>query len=274
MTDETKIVETAPVTTPQNTIKAPTGLTLGEKLKINALQKSSGIFNPLVYQQFKIMAQDMKNAGALPAGLNPEQALVVMQFGSELGIKPFTALQSIYMVNGKLTMYGSMVISRLTSKGYKITYMDKVSKVDDENACSVTVKKGDEEYTELYTYEMARLSGYTGEKKFGWKAGTNRIIKLRYGAVSLLLKTHLPHFLNGAEIKEVYEDITVEPTDDSVDKVVVFLDDVTLEKIREVKDVQELATVCKTLQAEKGDQYKNVILEVYKTRRAELEAKK
>lgn len=190
---------------------AQQGVTFGQKMQMQAMQTSTDVFNPVIYQQFKIMADDLARAGAIPSGLNSQQALVVMQFGSELGIKPFTALQCIYVVGGKLTMYGSMVISRLTQAGYRLKFEDKISDKDDENECKLTVTGSDgEEYSETYTFKMARLSGYTTSskgEKFGWKAGTNRILKLRYGVTSLLIKSYLPHLLSGAEIKEVWEDV-------------------------------------------------------------------
>lgn len=248
---------------------------LAEQLKKQTWQTPTGVFNPVVYQQFKIMASDMAKAGALPKGLNAEQALVIMQFGSELGIKPFTALQSIYIVNGRMTLWGSMVVSRLTDAGYKIKYLDKVSDKDDENACEVTVTNGRETFTETCTFKMARLSGYTTSsqvEKIGWKAGTNRILKLRYGAISMLLKTYLPHLLNGAEIKEVWEDVR-EP-----EKVIdemgeeLALPDEDIKLIESATTLQELAEFCKETQLRLGKAYRGVILAKYNSRKEELSA--
>jgi hypothetical protein len=243
---------------------------LAEQLKNQTWQTATGVFNPVVYQQFKVMANDMARAGALPKGVNAEQALVIMQFGSELGIKPFTALQSIYIVNGRLTLWGSMVISRLTEDGWKVEYEDKVSNVDDENSCKVTVSKGNEKHEELYTFEMARKSGYTSASKPGWTAGTNRKLKLRYGAVSTLIKTKLPHLLNGAEIKEVWEDVTptiiVNPDGSSE-----ALDQESIDKISAAKDMKELQQVCKVLKEVSPDKA-NLILKQYGVKKLELES--
>jgi hypothetical protein len=243
---------------------------LANQLKKQTWQTETGVFNPIIYQQFKVMAGDMARAGALPTGLNAEQALVIMQFGSELGIKPFTALQSIYIVKGKLVLYGSMVISRLTEDGYRVDYEDKVSDKDDENSCTVTVIKGNEVLTETYTFEMARKSGYTmGQSgiKAGWVVGTNRKLKLRYGAVSTLLKTKLPHLLNGAEIKEVWED--VEPIKIAgVETVELSNEDIA--KIEAVKTAEELVKVCQELKKSLGKEYEVALLKHYNTKKEEL----
>jgi len=247
--------------------------TLGQKLTVQAMQTNTGVFNPVIYQQFKVMANDMASAGALPSGLNASQALVIMQFGSELGIKPFTALQSIYIVNGKLTLYGSMVISRLTETGYKVEYKDVVSDKEDENSCTVTVTKGKDTHEETYTFKMARLSGYTSSKsgiKIGWVAGTNRKLKLRYGAVSVLIKSKLPHLLNGAEIKEVWEDVDVNPTiilDEKGDQV--DIDEKDIKKIMLAKDEKELITICQQV-TKQDEKLKSQVLKHYNVRKAEL----
>lgn len=248
---------------------------VAEQLKAQTWQTNTGIFNPVVYQQFKVMASDMAKAGALPKGLNADQALVIMQFGSELGIKPFTALQSIYIVNGKLTMWGSMVISRLTDAGFKIKYLDKVSDTPDENACEVTATRGDETYTEKYTFKMARLSGYTTSsqgEKIGWKAGTNRVLKLRYGAISMLLKTYLPHLLSGAEIKEVWDDVGV--PERIVDEMgeALKLPDEDLTLIESANTIEDLTKVCKQIQVRLGKPYHGVILAQYNSKREAINA--
>jgi len=247
--------------------------TLGSQLTKKAYSTNTGVFNPVVYQQFKVMAADMAKAGALPSGLNSQQALVIMQFGSELGIKPFIALQSIYIVKGRLVLYGSMVISRLTECGYKVDYKDIVSDEDDENACTVMVTKGKEVYEETYTFKMARLSRYTMGKsglKAGWVAGTNRKLKLRYGAVSVLLKSKLPHLLNGAEIKEVWEDVDLEPTVTVDDKgEIVDISNEDIEKINATKTQEELIKVCQVIKKEKPELVTQ-ILKYYNIKKDEL----
>ncbi len=243
---------------------------LAEQLKKQTWQTETDVFNPVVYQQFKVMANDMAKAGALPKGLNAEQALVIMQFGSELGIKPFTALQSIYIVNGRLTLWGSMVVSRLTEAGYRIEYDDVVSDKDDDNACTVTVSKGDEGYSETYTFKMARLSGYTDGMKPGWKAGTNRKLKLRYGAISVLLKSKLPHLLNGAEIKEVWEDVR-EPervVDEMGEELTLTQEDQDL--ITNSKDQKELIAICREMKMKLGKAFEGTILKAYNIKKQSL----
>jgi hypothetical protein len=52
----------------------------------------------------------------VPNGLDtPEKVLVTLQYGMELGMKPMQALQSIYVVNNKPTLYGDGFLAQLKS---------------------------------------------------------------------------------------------------------------------------------------------------------------
>ena len=120
---------------------------------------------------------------------------------------------------------------------------------------------------------MARLSGYTNSRsgvKIGWVAGTNRKLKLRYGAVSVLIKSKLPHLLNGAEIKEVWEDVDVMPNvilDEKGDEVDIDTNDI--EKIMSAKDEKELITICQQV-TKQDPKLKSQVLKHYNARKAEL----
>jgi hypothetical protein len=71
--------------------------------------------------------------------------------------------------------------------------------------------KNTEVYEETMTLKMAQDSGYTGTNdggsKVGWKPGINRKLKLRYGALSIIIKSYIPEILGPAsDIAEVAED--------------------------------------------------------------------
>lgn len=168
--------------------------------------------DPAVWTQMKGMAETFRQSGALPKSLDTvAKIVVVLQTGLELGLKPMESINSLYIVNGKVNFWGAAAVARLTGKGYEVQYESK----DDQKDVTVTVKRiaaskdvYADEYKVTYTYEEAEKSGYT--KGFGWKPGLNRKLKLRYGAISIVLKTHLPHLLGSAGIVEVEEDAVEE----------------------------------------------------------------
>jgi len=177
------------------------------ELKSELMQLGSDeYYNPAKWEVMKKMAEDMVRSGALPKTDNAYTVLMKLQAGREMGLKPIEAVKSFYIVNGILNIYGSAVTRRLREHGWRIKFDDKF------NACTATVSKEDESYTDTLTFEEAKKSGWTesfGKLKPGWVDGINRKTKLRYGVLSLIIKTCLSEVLGSAvDIAEVAEDTT------------------------------------------------------------------
>lgn len=150
------------------------------------------------------MAEDMVKSNALPKGDNAYTVVMKMQAGREMGLKPIESIKSFYIVNGVLSIYGDAVIRRIREHGWTLSYTEA------QDTCTATIKKGDEEFSETLTFQDAQKSGWTGNPlKPGWVDGINRRRKLRYGAMSTLVKTYVPEVLGAAaDIAEVAEDTT------------------------------------------------------------------
>ena len=168
--------------------------------------------NPIAYQQMKLMAIDFMKSEALPKGFaNAEQVLVCLQAGREMGMKPFESINSLYFVNGSLNIWGKATMRRLREHGWNIQYSETDNK---GGTCTATVSKGNESFTDSYSFEDAEASGYVkdsyGKPKIGWRPGLNRKLKLRYGVLSLIIKSYIPEVLGTANnIVEVQEDAEI-----------------------------------------------------------------
>lgn len=168
-----------------------------QEIKLNKAElvatEQTSFFNPVVYGQMKQMATDFINSKAIPKGIeNAEQLIMLFQAGYEMGMKPVEAMNSLYIVNGKITPWGPAVLRRLRNFGWSISYKETI------DSCTATVTNGSESYTDTFSMEMATKSGYTSSSsgiKIGWKEGANRVLKLRYGAISNIVKTYLPEVL-------------------------------------------------------------------------------
>jgi hypothetical protein len=171
-----------------------------------AMAVQTTFMNPSVWTQIRTMGKVFFESKAIPSSIvNEAQLIMVLQAGFEMGMTPVESLQSLYIVKGSINIYGKAVTKRLRIHGWRIEYKD-----ESDSSCTAIVRRDDEEYTETYTYEMARKSGYVGEGKVGWKEGINRRLKLRYGALSILIKSYIPDVLGSAEdIKEVIEDVQI-----------------------------------------------------------------
>lgn len=173
-----------------------------EDLSISPKDITTKYFDPVIWNQMRGMAETFKASGALPPEENAMKLIMKMQAGYEMGMSPIESIKSFYFVNGAINIFGSAVIRRLREHGWSIEYDETKP-----NACTATVTKGEESYSDTFKYEDAEKSGWTYGNKPGWKEGANRINKLRYGVISKIIKTRIPEVLGSAvDIAEIAED--------------------------------------------------------------------
>lgn len=174
--------------------------------------KETSLMNPEVYVQMKILANDFIQSRAIPqCWESAAQVLVGLQTGLEMGMTPMESMNSLYVVNGAVNIWGKAVTKRLRIHGYKIKYSGET----DEQVTAILTKNG-ERYNFTFKYADAVASGYTkdryGKDKVGWLPGQNRLLKLRYGALSALLKTEVPEVLDAVNgIAEIENDFAELP---------------------------------------------------------------
>lgn len=167
--------------------------------------------NPVIWSQMKGMATMFHKSGALPKHLDSvEKVIVQMQTGVEMGMKPMESIQSLYIVHGNVNIWGKATVKALRKHGWRISYPD-----ESDTHCTakvVNMENPDDFYEETFEYQEAVDSGYTmdnyNKPKVGWKKGANRKMKMRYNALSRIIKSYIPEVLEGvAEIQEVAEDV-------------------------------------------------------------------
>lgn len=250
------------------------GLTL---VKTDELQKSlvaksqkTDAFNPIVWDQFSGMAKTMIESGAMPDHITtPAQAMVVMQAGYEMGMKPMQSINSLYIVGGHVTIWGKAITLQFRKHGYKLSFKDKKN----ETTVIATHKNGDV-YKEIFTFEEAEKSGYTrskgGKLKFGWKEGANRNIKLRYNAMNKLAKTQCADVLEGAVgVTEVYKDaVEIQEGEVVSDQP---LDKEFVKSINKARNQKELIGICKNIKSDINADYHEALEAEYTRKKLELE---
>lgn len=225
-----------------------------------AKKVTSDFFNPAVWTQMKGMAETFRNSGGLPKGLDTvPKIMLVMQAGLEMGMAPVEATQDLYPVNGAVNIWGKALAKRLQKFGWQINYENEIETKDKEETTAVVWKYTKNpitnatekiEHRQRYSYEMAKDSGHTHygkDLKIGWRHGVNRQLKLRYGALNMIIKTKIARVLGNANgIQESEEDIVqqileteattnppVTPPKGSVSDVKQFLDNA--KKAKETK---------------------------------------
>ena len=165
---------------------------------------TSVYFRPEIWNVIRQIAEVFIKSGALSADVaNAAQLTMKLQAGYELGMQPIESMNSLYIVGGRVTMWGEAVLRRLRKFGYKVKYIES-----NDLICKVKVTAPDgEEFIDEATYADAEKSGWTkdrnGKIKFNYKCPKN---KLRYNAIRTLIKFNCPEVLGEMELKESAED--------------------------------------------------------------------
>ncbi len=191
-----------------------------------AKKTTTDMFNPVIWTQMKGMAETFRQSGGLPKALDTvPKIILVMQAGREMGMAPVESTQDLYPVNGAVNIWGKAIAKRLRKFGWEIDFKDEVFDKDAEAVTAVvwryvkvpgTTTYEKRIHEQKYTFQMAKDSGYTianNALKVGWKLGANRMKKLRYGALNMIIQTRLGDVLGAATgIVEVEEDIVLDTT--------------------------------------------------------------
>ena len=210
--------------------------------------------------QMHKLATYFHQAGCFGADVkNPQQALVKIQAGFEMGMAPMEAMNSLYIVNGKLTIYGMAMSKRLRLKGWRIAYDESKP-----GETTVTISKSDEMYS--YTATLEEL------KKLRSKAADFAAKdKLKWHALSRLIRFYVPEVLEAgvAYLKEEIEDMPPAPgisvMDMPSDAVIIDADTI-LKQIEEAKELEELQQIAESIDKLTGEELKNVREAIIKKR--------
>lgn len=224
---------TAPAEEPKEKVKKE------EEKKMTVMDtEASDVLDPNKYAQIKVLSKDLFLSGALPQGYdNQYKVMAAIQVGSEMGLKPFESINSLYNVNGQFSLWGKATIRQVRKHGWTIEYTNET-----DTGCTASISKDNEKYSATFKYEDAVKSGYTkdrsGREKFGWSLGINRKLKLRYGALSILIKTYVPEVLGAAagiaEIDMEAPKQIIEQSDIDIEPVIKAISEAkTLDELKE-----------------------------------------
>ena len=200
--------------------------------------KSMGYFNADQLEQALRVATQFYKAGCFGKDVqSPEQAFVKIQAGAEMGLAPMESMNSLYIVNGKITMWGMALSKRLREYGWSIEYLESSNSI-----AKVKITKGKESYEYTATPdEMKNSNAY----KFAPKD------KLKWHALSRLVRFNVPEILGPISY-------TAEEAEDVIDAEVVVKAGPTLDellnKISQAPSIEEYQRIM-----EKLTQMKNIL---------------
>lgn len=152
------------------------------------------------------LSQALAASGMVPRGIDkPEQIMVAIMAGAELGLAPFQSLQSFAVVNGRPTLWGDGLMAVVRARGVKVKEW-LVGEADEMIAyCHVTRPDTGEEIERAYSVPDAKKAGLWG-KQGPWQQHPKRMLQMRSRAFAL--RDGCADMLRGIQVREEVEDYT------------------------------------------------------------------
>lgn len=173
------------------------------------------------WQVMEFMAKTFQSAGALPKGIDTvPKMMVVLQAGADSGLTPLAALNSFYIVNGNVRMYGEQKVAQVIKAGHKIYWGYKINEKDElikTNPCSkeyaaIVIERKDNgqrmgaELTMKEAQERGMDRSSTGIKD-PWKKFPENMLKFK--VFDMVAKFVVPDALQGIQIDDDEEKIKI-----------------------------------------------------------------
>lgn len=164
-----------------------------------------------IFKEPMAIAEIFAESGMFPDTKTQAQAMVKILAGKELGLTPFEAMSSIYIVNNKLAVMANAMAS-IVKKGSKYDY--KVEKLDDTECILVFYKKNGEEKEigkSTFTFKDAAKAQLINKEN--WKSYPRNMLFAR--ALSNGVRWFCPDAASGYTVEEM-SDMTIEPSKNTV----------------------------------------------------------
>lgn len=150
------------------------------------------------------VSQAIAASGLAPKGIDkPEQIMVAIMAGAELGLAPFQSLQSFAVVNGRPTLWGDGLLAVVRAQGVRVReWIDG----DGDNMvahCEAIRPDTGEEIARAFSVADAKKAGLWA-KPGPWQQYPKRMLQMR--ARALALRDGCADMLRGMQIREEVED--------------------------------------------------------------------
>jgi hypothetical protein len=144
------------------------------------------------------MADILANSDMVPKDFKgkPENCLIAIQWGNEVGLKAMQALQNIAVINGRPALWGDAVIALVRNS----PLCESIVETDDAISSTCTVKRrGEAPQSRTFTDDDAKAAGLLG-KSGPWSQYKKRMRQMR--ARAFALRDVFPDVLRGLPVAE------------------------------------------------------------------------
>jgi hypothetical protein len=179
---------------------------LPAKVPVNAGGQVAALIPQNLEEAFRV-ANAIAMSGLAPKGIDkPEQIMVAIMAGAELGLAPFQSLQSIAVVNGRPTLYGDGLMAVARSQGIKAKEWIDGEGEDMVAHCMVTRPDSGEEIERTFSVYDAKKASLWG-KQGPWQQYPRRMLQMR--ARAWALRDGCADMIRGFQVREEVEDMGV-----------------------------------------------------------------
>jgi hypothetical protein len=218
----------------------------------NQLAKNSG-FNMSVsnMQDALQMATMISNSQLAPANYKgrPEDTLVAMMMGHEVGLNPMQSIQNIAVINGKPSIYGDAMLA-LVQNHYSFGGINESYDENTKTAKCTVWRKGGAEHEQTFSKVDAETAGLWG-RKGPWSTSPKRMLAMR--ARGFALRNQFADALLGLISAEEAEDmpraerdVTPQGNVVSIDNQPLYISEAQAQEIEKLANSEKLLTVIKS----------------------------
>ena len=158
------------------------------------------------FEQTTKIAQALASSELVPAHFQkkPANVLIALEFAQRNDIAPFAAMQSLYVVSGKVGMSAAMAISLARKHNVWKSLKYVVSgKGDAMEVTAVATLHDDSEVSATVSMETANKAGWSRNPV--WKSIPDQMLK--YRAATFLIRSNFPEVLYGMQTVEEIRDV-------------------------------------------------------------------
>lgn len=182
---------------------------MGDKRELMSGGKLKAIVPQSMEEAFRLATAVIASKLAPPDIRTPEQALVIIMAGLEIGMPPLQSLQRIALINGRTAVYGDAALALVRASGL-LEGIEEWETPDGVAHCKAK-RKGDRKFSErTFSDEDAKAANLLG-KPGPWQQYKKRMKQMR--ARGFLLRDLFPDVLGGIYLSEELEGVELAPTD-------------------------------------------------------------
>ena len=164
-------------------------------------------FAPVTLTEAITFSEMLSNSNMVPKAYQgkPQDILVCVQWGMEMGLAPMQALQNIAVINGKPSVYGDAMMALVQASSVCEDIEERMEGEGTPNpqAVCVAYRKGRKPVIATFSREDAQRAGLWG-KQGPWTAYPKRMLQMR--ARGFALRDAFPDVLKGLISAEEAQD--------------------------------------------------------------------